>query len=261
MKRLHLATAVAFVLSVGQVAGQTTETTTTTTKTTTTETTTPSQPPKRNGQTETVTRTVTINPNGDTTVTVTRTYSGKMQASLGIKANVGPSNFVIGGMPDCQSNMGLSTLKGGFLKLETRYFALQYELLVRYRSSEMEDTISQTKTDYRYWGLEIPIYIMGQIPIKAGKFFIGAGPYVGFGLDARQSPGNVNLYKKDNATGKAIMHRWDFGIGTMLGFEFNNGISLNVGCYQGGVINVLSAEKSDRNMKTQVVNFGIGYKF
>ena len=125
----------------------------------------------------------------------------------------------------------------------------------------MEDTISQAKSNYRYWGLEIPIYVMGQIPIKAGKFFIGAGPYVSFGLDARQSSGNVNLYKKNSLTGKSIMHRWDFGIGTMLGFEFNNGISINVGCYQGGIINVMSADKRNKSMKHQTVNFGMGYKF
>ena len=262
MKKLFLTSTIAFVISCGQILGQTTTTTTTTTKTTTAETTTSvSQSPKRNGQTETITRTVTINSNGDSAVSVTRTHSGKMKASFGIKANVGPSNFAISGMPDCQSNMRLSTLKGGFLKLESRYFALQYELLVRYRSSEMEDTISQSKTNYQYWDLEIPVYIMGQIPTKAGKFFIGAGPYVSFGLDAKEFPKNVNLYRKDNTAEKAIMHRWDFGIGTMLGFEFNNGISINAGCYQGGLINVLSAEKDNRSIKHQVVNFGIGYKF
>ncbi|MCL2246497.1 MAG: PorT family protein [Lentimicrobiaceae bacterium] len=259
MNKLYLISAIACVLSCGQILGQTT---TTTTKTIKTETTTPvSQPSNRNGKTETITRTVTINSNGDSTATITRTFSGNMKTSLGIKANVGFSNFVIRDMPDCRSNMGFSMLAGGFIKLESRCFALQYELLVRYRSSETEDTIMQNKTNYQYWGLELPIYVMGQIHTKAGKIFIGAGPYVSFGIDAKQTPENVNLYRKKNATGKAVMHRWDFGIGTMLGFEFNNGISLNAGCYQGGVVNVLSAEKGNKSMKNQAVNFGIGYKF
>ena len=263
MSKLHLTSAIVLVLSFGQLMGQTTTTTTTkTTKTTKTETITPvRQSPNRNGKTETITHTVTILPNGDSTVTVTRTSSGSMNASLGIKANVGPSNFVIRDMPDCRSNMGFSMLAGGFLKLESGGFALQYELLIRYRNSEMEDTVRQTNTNYQYWGMEIPIYAMGQIHTKAGVIFIGAGPYVGFGIDAKQNPGNVNLYRKDSTTGKAIMHRWDFGIGTMLGFEFKNGISINVGCYQRGLINVLSAEKGNRSMKNQTVNFGVGYKF
>ena len=261
MKRLYITSAITFFISCGQILGQTT-TTTTTTKTVTTETSTPiPQPSKRNAKTEIITKTVTINQNGDSTVTVTRTLTAIMKASFGIKANVGASNFVIRDMPDCRSNMGFSMLAGGFLKLESRGFALQYELLVRYRSSEMEDTIMQNRTTYQYWGLELPIYIMGQIHTKAGEIFIGAGPYLGFGIDAKQDPENVNLYRKDNTTGKAMMQRWDFGVGTMLGFEFNNGISLNIGCYQGGLVNVLSAEKDSRSMKNQVINFGVGYKF
>jgi hypothetical protein len=253
MKRLFFFFFFIFAISLVQILGQ---------LTTTTETTPPiSQSTNRDGKTTTITRTVTIHPNGDSTVTVTSTSTASMKASLGIKANVGPSNFVIRDMPDCRNNMDFSMLAGGFLKLESRGFALQYELLIRYRSSVMEDTVLQTKTNYQYWGLELPIYIMGQIHTKAGKIFIGAGPYVGFGIDAKQDPGNVNLYRKDNTTGKAVMHRWDFGLGTMLGFEFNNGISLNAGCYQGGLINVLSAEKRNRSMKHQAVNFGIGYKF
>ena len=260
MNRFFLTSVIAFVISYGQILGQTT--TTTSTKTVTTETTTGSQSPNRNGKTEIITHTVTINPNGDSTVTVTRTSTASMKASLGIKANAGLSNFVIRDIPDCRSNMDFSMLAGGFLKLESYGgFALQYELFIHYRSSVMEDAVLQTKTNYQYWGLELPIYIMGQIRTKAGKIFMGAGPYVGFGIDAKQAPGNVNLYRKDQTTGKAMMHRWDFGLGTLLGFEFNNGISLNAGCYQGGLINVLSAEKHDKSMKNQVVNFGIGYKF
>ena len=240
MSKFFVTTAIMFAISIGQISGQTT---TTTTKTTT------------------ITHTVTVSPNGDSTVTITRTSTANMKASLGVKANVGASNFIIRDMPDCQSNMGFSMSAGGFLKLESRGFALQYELLIRYRSSEMKDTAAQAKTNYQYWGLELPIYFMGQIHTKAGKIFIGAGPYVGFGIDAKQDPGNVNLYRKDNTTGKAIMHRWDFGLGTILGFEFNNGISINAGGYQGGLINVLSAEKNNKSMKNQAINFGIGYKF
>ena len=48
----------------------------------------------------------------------------------------------------------------------------------------------------------------GQIFTGPGKIFIGVGPYVGYGLDAKQSPGDIDLYQKD----KAIMHHWDFGL-------------------------------------------------
>ena len=71
------------------------------------------------------------------------------------------------------------------------------------------------------------MYLMGQIFTGSGKIFIGADPYVGFGLDARQSSGNIDLYQKDAAIGKAIMHRWDFGLGAMFSYEFKSGKSFS----------------------------------
>jgi opacity protein-like surface antigen len=124
----------------------------------------------------------------------------------------------------------------------------------------MENEAGQLKTDYKYWGLELPIYIMGQINTGAGKIFIGAGPYVSVGIDAIQSPGSIDLYRKDKETDKSIMHRWDFGLGALTGYEFRNGISINCG-YQIGFINSLNAQKNDMTMKRQAVSFGIGYKF
>ena len=249
MNKIFATTAIMFVISLGQIFGQIS--TTTKTETTT----------SRDGRTETVTQTETADPNWGSITTSTYTFTGNMKASLGIKVNVGPSNFVIRDMPDCRSNMGPNLSAGGFLKFEVNNFALQYELLLRYKRSEMEDTVMRTKTDYKYWGVELPVYAMGQIHTKAGTIFIGAGPYVSFGFDAVQDPENTDLYRKDRTTGKAVMHRWDFGLGTMLGFELKNGISINAGCYQGGLVNVLSAERRSRSMKTQTVNFGIGYKF
>ncbi|MCL2041892.1 MAG: PorT family protein [Bacteroidales bacterium] len=101
---------------------------------------------------------------------------------------------------------------------------------------------------------------MGKINAGSGQVLLGAGPYVGLGLDAIQSPDNVDLYKKDKTTDKAAMHRWDFGLGVMVGYEFGIGISINAG-YQAGLINTLSAEKEDRTMKNQTVSLGVGYRF
>jgi hypothetical protein len=246
MNRIFVTSAITFVVSLGQILGQTTSTTT--------------QSQNRDGRTETYTRTETVQPDGRTITTTTHTSTVNMDASFGVKANANMSNFVIRDMDGYQSNMGLGMSAGVFLKLESRNFALQYELLLHYKTSEMENKAGQTPTDYRFWALELPIYFMGQINTGAGKFFIGAGPYVSVGLDAVQNPGNSDLYKKDPTTGKSIMQRWDFGLGAIIGYEFGNGISINGG-YQAGFINSLSAKKDNMTMKKQTVSLGIGYKF
>ena len=249
MKKIFVTTIIASVVSFGQIAGQTTTTTTTN-----------AQPQRSNGKTETYTRTETQQANGRSITTTTYTSTVNMAASFGVKAGAGISDFVIRDMENCQSNSKFGASAGIFLKLESRNFALQYELALRYRTCEVENNAEQTQTDYQYWGLELPIYLMGQIKAGSGKFFIGAGPYVSLGLDAKQTPGNVDLYKKDKTTGKSIMHRWDFGLGAMAGYEFKSGISFFAG-YQAGLINLLRAEKNSMSMKNQTVGLGIGYKF
>jgi len=233
------------VVSFGQIMGQTTTTTT---------------EQKREGRTETYTSTETRQADGGTITTTTHTSTVNMDAFFGIKANANMSNFVIRDMADYQSNMGFGFSTGIFLKLESNHFALQYELLLRYKTSELENKVEQLKTDYKFWSLELPIYFMGQINTGSGKIFIGGGPCVSVGIDAIQSPGNIDLYRKDKTTDKSVMNRWDFGLGAIAGYEFGNGISFNGG-YQIGLINSLSAQKNDMTMKSQIVSFGIGYKF
>jgi len=247
MNRIFATTAIMFVLSFNQIMGQTTTTSDT-------------QSQNRERKTETYTRTETVQPNGRTITTTTYTSTVNMNASFGVKANANMSNFVIRNMDGYQSNMGLGTSAGVFLKLESAHFALQYELTLQYKTSEMDNAFGQPKTDYKYWGLELPIYLMGQINAGAGKFFIGAGPFVSLGLDAIQNPGNIDLYNKEIATNKSIMQRWDFGLGAIGGYEFKNGISINV-VYQAGLVNRLSAEKDVMTMRNQTVGFGVGYKF
>ena len=246
MNKIFVTSAVTFAISLGQILGQTTSTTT--------------QSQNREGRTETYTRTETRQADGRTITTTTHTSTVNMAASFGIKANANMSDFLIRDMDNAQSNMGLGISAGVFLKLESRNFALQYELLLYHKTSEMENKTDQSRSNYEFWGLQLPIHLMGQINAGSGKFFIGAGPYVSLGLDAVQKPANIDLYRKDPASGKPIMQRWDFGLGAILGYELKNGISIN-GSYQAGFINSLSAEKDMMTMKCRMVSLGVGYKF
>jgi len=244
MQKIIVTSALTLVISLGQIMGQTTSTTT-------------SQSQNREGRKETNTRTETVRPNGRTITTTTTTSTANGQVSFGLKVNANMSNFFLKDMDGMQSNMGFGFSTGGFMKIESDYFALQYELLLQYRTSVLEH---QTDANYKQWTLELPLYLMGQIFTGSGKIFLGAGPYVGIGLDATQSPGSIDLYLQDKTTGKSIMHRWDFGLGAIFGYEFGNRISLNC-IYQAGLINRLSAEKDNISMKNQTVSLGIGYKF
>ena len=179
----------------------------------------------------------------------------------GLKLNTNLSSFVIIGTPDFQSNTKVGFTFGGFMKADiSKNFALQYELLCNYKVSELENKSLNEKRDYVRWGLELPIYAIGQLQLGSGKGFVGVGPYVGVGLASISKPDNADLYKKNKTTNESILNRWDVGLGAMLGYEFKNGITAQVG-YQLGFPNMLSAQKDDFSMTTLTASLGIAYRF
>ena len=246
MNKFFVTSTIVFVISFSQISGQTTTTT--------------SQSQNRDGKIETYTRTETVQPNGRTITTTTATSTLNADASFGIKTTVNLSDFLIRNSDIYRINMKPGGSVGIFLKLESKNFAFHDELWLRYKTFKMENTESQTNTDYQYWSLELPIYFMGQINTGAGKVFIGAGPYVSLGLNGKQDPGNIDLFYKNTIIDKRIMQRWDFGLGATAGFEFNNGIIIFSG-YQLGIVNALNVEKDNVTMKNKTVSFGVGYKF
>lgn len=185
--------------------------------------------------------------------------SAQTSISYGIKGEMNLSNFFLNGDFDNQtSTMKVGPNLGGFMKIDLHpNFAIQPEVLFFYRDSKQEFEPGKKDT-FKQWGMQIPVYALGQTEAGNGRFYGGVGPYVGFGFDARYKDADVSLYKKVN--GETPMTRWDFGLGALLGYEFNNGIQLNAG-YQFGFVDQLDAMKDDASMRTQTVNIGIGYRF
>ena len=241
MKKTLLTSVIAVIVSLSQMTGQSTTTTT-------------------SGQTGTYTQTETQTSGGRTITTTTSTYTHTLDAnaSFGLKVNTNMSGFTLRDMNGFQSNIKSGISAGGFMKIESGNFALQYDLMLHYKVSEMENKIAHAVADYKYLGLEIPIHFMGQINAGAGKIFIGAGPFVSVGLDAVQEPGNIDLYRKNNTTDKSIMQRWDFGISGIVGYEFDFGLQINGG-YQAGFIN--AANSDDYTMFNRSLYLGVGFKF
>lgn len=175
----------------------------------------------------------------------------------GVKVEANMSNFLLSDLNNQESRMKVGPNIGGFVKFELHEnFAIQPEAMFFYRNSSMK--VDGKKDDFQQWGVQIPVYAVGQMNMRTGKAYLGVGPYVGLGFDARMKDTDVNLYKKVN--GKTPMNRWDFGLAAMLGYEFSNKIQINAG-YQLGLIDQLDANKDDATMRTQTVTLGVGYRF
>lgn len=172
--------------------------------------------------------------------------------SFGAKAEANISNFILSDMDGAKSKMNVGATVGGFAKFDiTRGFAIQPELLFSYQSSKME--VGNEEDTFNYWGMEIPVYAMGQWYCNNGsRFYAAVGPYIGVGFSAKYKDADVNLYKDD------ALQPWDFGAKAQIGYEFANRIQINAG-YKIGFINAV--DKGDGKMLPQTVSLGIGYRF
>lgn len=181
------------------------------------------------------------------------------KVSFGVKADANMSYFILSDLDNLKSNMNIGASLGGFVKIDLHEnFALQPELLFHYKSSEMK--MSGQKTDYEYWGMEVPIYAVGQWKTGGnGRFYAGVGPYVGLGFDAKYKKGDIDLYKK-GANDESVMRRWDFGAGALVGYEFACGIQINAG-YKIGFLDMMDAGRDNASMNTSTISLGIGYRF
>lgn len=185
------------------------------------------------------------------------TVNAQTPINYGMKAEANMSNFLLSDLDNQSSTMKLGPTLGGFMNIGVHEnFSIQPEVMLFYRQSKMET--GSVKDDFRQWGMQVPVYFLGQTYTNSGKFYAGVGPYLGLGFDAKYKDADKDLYKKVN--GKTDMNRWDFGLGALVGYEFSNGVQVNGG-YQLGLIDQLDALKDDASMRNQAVSLGVGYRF
>jgi hypothetical protein len=123
--------------------------------------------------------------------------------------------------------------------------------------SNFEGEASKLKLAY----LQLPVNVVYNVPVSAGKLFLGAGPYAAYGLSAKADDdnGTTEKLKFGNDAGSDIK-RTDFGATGLVGFNFNNGLLLKAN-YDLGLSNILPGDNQGIKSKNRVFGISVGYTF
>src|SRR5690606_764293 len=177
--------------------------------------------------------------------------------SVGFKASAGLSNYRLGGdMKSFKSKMNIGGSAGVFVKYDlSPNFAVQTGIDGYYSTSKLESTTYRSSDKLKSFGLEIPLYGIVQGVLGSGNAFIGVGPYAGYGISTKSD--GVNLYKKNNGTG-TTMNRFDYGVGGIVGYDFDKNWQINAS-YKFGLADLHKGKGG--SMKNQGASIGIAYKF
>ena len=113
--------------------------------------------------------------------------------------------------------------------------------------------------------LEVPVNLVGKIEAGMGNLFLGAGPYVAFGLSGKNkfstTIDGIEDQVRDFKFGKDnTLKNTDFGINFTAGYEFGNGLQIHGG-YGLGLTNIVGKdlESLTGDVKNRVWSIGIGF--
>lgn len=100
--------------------------------------------------------------------------------SFGLKGEMNLSNFILKDLNNLESNMKVGPNLGAYMRIDLHEnFAIQPEVLFFFRQSEMGiktntsflPTISTDDT-FKQWGMQIPVYALGKLPVGNGNFYL-----------------------------------------------------------------------------------------
>src|SRR5690606_5111873 len=124
-----------------------------------------------------------------------------------------------------------------------------------YSVSTLDSTSNKSSDKLKSFGVEVPVYGIVQGQLGSGRAFLGAGPYVGYGISSKAD--GKNLFKKNDRIGTA-MNRFDYGLGGIIGYDFKKNWQINAS-YQFGLADLHKGKNG--TMKSQGATIGVAYKF
>lgn len=110
--------------------------------------------------------------------------------------------------------------------------------------------------------LEVPVNFVGKFQTSAGSFFLGAGPYVGFGLSGKNKieSGSVDIQDKFKFGKSKSLKGTDFGLNFLAGYKLDGGLTLNVG-YGLGLTNIAGENNfGTHSIKNRAWSVGVGFE-
>jgi hypothetical protein len=211
--------------------------------------------------------------------------AGFSQLSYGIQGsgNISSASLSFKDGPDWSRKMNVGpgggiVLQYGFgenFALRTGAGYLQHAVTVNTSgvdpdNGELGEIKIEAKNKFNY--VQIPLYALYTKPISSSQFFIGAGPFLNYGLSGKSKlvaryvlpngePGQEELeadaFKKEEEDG-ANFQRTDLGLGAVAGIRLGGGFFVQAG-YQLGLSNITRDEGN--KYRTQGIQFSIGYFF
>lgn len=187
---------------------------------------------------------------------------GDGSVAFGIKAGIAfPAFAISGASANSVASSSLSSFYAGIIVdipiVST--LSIQPGLSLIGKGTSLASAGTTTKLTPLY--LEIPINLIVGIPAGPGKFFLGSGPYWALGIMGEvKMTGKTNVNLKFGSDDTKDLELADYGLNFLLGYQLQNGLSINTG-YGLGLANIQPNAAIDKIYKSGVFSLGLGFIF
>lgn len=183
---------------------------------------------------------------------------------FGLKAGVNfPKYNFSGSNSNFETNSSTNFHVTGFLDAPLgRNFSVQPGISLQGKGGELLSSSVGTVTQNTMW-LEVPVNFVAKVPMGNSNFFIGAGPYIGFGLSGK------NKYDSDWGSAEeefefgsnGTLKSTDFGVNFIAGFHLGQGFLIHAG-YGLGLSDIRASNNEffpDDRLTNRVFSVGLGF--
>ncbi len=119
---------------------------------------------------------------------------------------------------------------------------------------------SRIKSKFNYVSLPMDVLFMPAMPGGNGSWIAGLGPYVAYGISAKQTRSSDESGAEADLFKYGDLKRMDAGINVQLGFELTNGI--NVSAFADvGLMNIARRGDHDHYQRNKAFSLTVGYTF
>ena len=180
----------------------------------------------------------------------------------GVKTDATFLNFQKNGAPGAVSTFTPGFTPGGFMNIWFNdWIGIRPELNLNFKQTVLG--WSDNGGQFRSFGVEIPIYVMGRIKVfGTHHLFLGIGPYTEFICYAKWSIDNrkVDLLEI-HTSGEPMIQDTQSGLGAIVGYEFGMGIGIDFS-YKICCYNILQPNTSQGvSLYPQTISVGLSYKW
>lgn len=196
----------------------------------------------------------------------TGVYAQNSSLGFGLKAGVNfPKYNFSGSNSSYETNSATNFHVTAFLDapMAGGFLSVQPGISLQGKGAELVNNNFGTVTQNTMW-LEVPVNLVAKMPLgHSGNFFVGAGPYVGFGLSGK------NKYDSDWGStetefefGKdGTLKSTDFGVNIIAGFQLSQGLMIHGG-YGMGLTDIRASNNEyfpDNTLTNRVWTVGLGF--